>query len=723
MNGTARLAGFVLLFVAARGLADGAETMTPPTPKADAEAASPAGEASSVPVPPVTVTDYLFVDGALPYVPASNTIATKLPLSLRKTPASVGVISEAVFEEKKARVLGDALGAISGLNVQTQTGIADLFVLRGMDSLSSGLFLFDGAPEPETSFFQLYNVERVEVLKGPASFLYGGSPTAGVVNLVRKQPEPLRFLSVSGTAGSFGTYDGSLDVNTASSDGRLALRLNGLYRKSDGYREGRDSRTWALNPSLTFTPNAQSSLNINVEYVDASFQPDAGIPVVFGLTGPSLADVPRRQSYQSPNDKSDQNITRVQADYQNRLDETLTLRAKAFYRRLDWDSRGTIFNGVFPGRLGLEVSRTLLLLDDRQEFYGVQAEAVLGLKTGPLSHRILVGVEAQRLADRYSLDVGFLPNIALVNPRETAQGPIFVLPQFASGADARSLILAPYAIDQIAVSDEVEVLLGGRFDAIDYDDSKTRTARNDRRGSPVVGLVYSPRKDLSLYGHYGSAFAPPSSRVVGERKPEVSRQGELGAKAALLNGRLQATLALYQLDRENVAIPDDNGITQQNGTQRSRGVEVELAAEPQPGLRALFSYAYNRATLTEFKESVFSFATGGNVVVDRSGNTAAFAPEHIANLWLSKRLPYGLGVAAGGRYLSRQFIAEDNLLSLKSALTFDAAVSYETGLHRVSLNFKNLTNQRYETRGFGSTSAIPASGFAMTLGYQLRTGF
>ena len=667
--------------------------------------------------PTTTYEDVLFVEGSLPNVPKSSTIATKLPLPLQQTPASVGVVTEWLIEEQGSSVLGEALQNVSGVNVQTQSGVADFFVVRGFDSIANGLVLVDGAAEPEISFYQLYNVERVEVLKGPGGFLYGGNPIAATINMVRRQPEPGGFLGLGLSAGSFGAHGGNVDWNLGGET--FGFRLNGLWNEADGYRD-RASEVRAANPGFTWRPDEKSSLHLNLELLDTSFSPDSGLPLV----GPRIADVSRTRSYQSPYDLSDQETRRVQADYESELSDRLTLRNKAYYRRLDWDSGATIFNGAFPNATGrLAVSRSLILLDDRQEFLGNQLEAVLRAETGGATHQLLAGVEVARLTDRFTLDVGFLPDIDLLSPVETAQGPVFLIPGQSQAADASSLVIAPYVADQIALSDKLQVLVGARFDSIDYEDDVTATSRSFSKVSPTLGVVWTPVAPLSLYANAGRAFAPPSSRVVGERQPEESEQIEAGIKTELWKGKVQATFAVYDLQRENVAIPDRTGITRQTGSQRSRGVELELAAEPLPRLRTFFSYAYTDAELTDFAELVLvginppAFAT-----VDRSGNRPAFAPEHLANLWVSRRFGNGLGAGLGGRYLSEQFIAEDNAFELDSTFTLNAALFYDLGDWSLGLHLENLTDEEQFTRGFGSTSVIPAPGLTVQGNLAYRIG-
>ena len=137
---------------------------------------------------PVYAGEEIVVTESKEKVPTVSTIATKVPVPIRLTPASIGVVNHGLFQHQSGVVLGDALQNVSGVNIQTVFGVTDFFVIRGFDSLSSGLVLTDGASEPEATFYNLYNLERVEVLKGPGAFLYGGNPLSGSVNLSRKQP-------------------------------------------------------------------------------------------------------------------------------------------------------------------------------------------------------------------------------------------------------------------------------------------------------------------------------------------------------------------------------------------------------------------------------------------------------------------------------------------------------------------------------------------------------
>ena len=226
---------------------------------------------------------------------------------------------------------------------------------------------------------------------------------------------------------------------------------------------------------------------------------------------------------------------------------------------------------------------------------------------------------------------------------------------------------------------------------------------------------------LALHGSWATASGPPSTQVVGPRDPEESRQWELGGKLTFLDGRGFAGLAVYDLRRENIAIPDSTGLTRQDGDQRSRGFEVDLSVEPFQGWSAQGSYAFTDSELVRYSEIV-PLLPPDFVVVDYSGNTAPFAPRHLFGLWVSKRFDSGLGLALGLRHVSEQAIAPDNWATIDAYTTLGATVSYTRKSWGLRVHFRNLTDTEYETRGFGSASAIPARPFEVRARLELGFG-
>ena len=705
----------ILLSLLLAGLVSGssvllAEPLPDETDASEDSTASVEEEPAEAPTEPYVIEDEVFVAGRAPAIPSSNTVAAKLPLALQETPASVGIVDSELNQEQGNFLLGDALRNVAGVNVHPGNGTFDFFVVRGLDSLTSGLILTDGAPEPETTSYQLYNVERVEVLKGPSAFLYGGGPLGGTVNLVRKQPLPGRFTEFGLSFGSFDTAEALLDLNYSTPGDRFGFRLASVWQESDLYRDDQSSRTLAVNPSFTWRPGDRTSINLNLEVVDIEYTNDQGLPI---LLGGSIPEVPRTRSYQSPFDTSDQEILRIQLDYETRISDRFTLRNKTYYRELDWVSVATTFNGVFPNPFTGQrlVSRNLLGLDDLQEFTGNQLEGLWRFETGGVTHNLLVGLEVARYRDNLDFSFGFLPLIDLDNPVETAQQAV-LFPQF--GADATSEIVAPYVVDQIVFSDTFQLLLGARYDRIDFSDDVTGIEREDDEVSPMLGVVVTPSDTLSFYGSYGEAFAPQSTFVVGQgqnRAPENSRQVEAGVKRELLGGDGRLSLSVYRIDRENIAVPDNaTGVLAQTGDQRSEGFELELAVEPRQDLEIYFGYAYTDSEFTELRELV-QVGLGQFLIFDRTGNRAPYTPEHLANFWISKSFGGAWTVAGGGRYVGEQFIDEDNVVELEDYVVFDAAVHYDRGPWRLSLNLRNLTDEEYFTRASQGNSVIPVAGF------------
>ncbi len=709
-----RLAGVSigLLLIGAPAFGSGArETadQTEPEEKVEQKSDEKSKEQSTEETKPPRFEERVLVEGSVEAIPTMETTFAKIPVSRQSTPASVGVVPRFVFERQNATILGEALQNVSGVNVATGFGVFDFFTVRGFDSLDTGLVMTDGAFEPETTFYQLYNVERVEVLKGPAAFLYGGNPLSGTVNLIRKEPLVKNLADLKLNLGSFQSFQGMADVNVARSDGRAALRVNAAYMSSGFYRDDKDNEQFAVNPVVYFELNEKTPLTINFEYVNNEYKPDSGLP----LLSNELPDVPRTRSYQSPLDTSDQAIYRLRADVTSEINAHVTLRDKFYFTDLDWQSDGTLLVGAFPNVAGsVDVFRNLLLLDDRQKLLGNQLEALVTFMTGAVGHRALVGFEASRLADEFTLDVALLPTIDLFDPVETTTEPLLLIPGQSTAADARSVTLAPYILDHISLSSQVELFVGGRWDSLDYKDVVTDTERDSTAFSPMLGGVFMPQPSVSIYASYSEAFAPPSSRVIGEREPEEAWQFEVGVKKQFAGGRSNATVAFYNLERDKIAIPDAGGFTQQTGNQRSRGLEAEVATQVSGTWFSFFTYALNDSELTEFAESVFTGAIPPFITLDRSGNVAPFAPRHIFNLWTMQEFASGLGLGGGVRYVSGQFIAPDNAFEIPGYFTLAATVYYRVGQWKLSLNLKNLTDRDFETRGFGNSAVIPADPFA-----------
>jgi len=672
--------------------------------------------------PDITIRDELTVEEQLDraFAPEDAATATKQAAPRRLTPISLSVISDVVLHEQDARILGSALENVAGVTAHRFGGTTDVFYIRGFESLSSALVLTDGALEPEVSTYHTYNLERVEVVRGPAGFLYGGSALAGAINLVRKRPLGQRGGGVQLLGGSYGTVYGAFDYHLGSAGGAHAFRLNALYTDTDGYRDDLGNTSWALNPSYALRASDRTTLYANAEIEDGDLSSDTGLP----LLGGAIPEVPRSRSYQSDLDVNERDVLRLRLDLETVYGPRFVLRNKTYLTELDQHSAGTVINGAFVfGPFEPLVARVLAGLDDRQQFLGHQVDALFDLGDGAVRHQLVAGLEVQRLADDFDLGFFNLPPIGLFNPIETARPPLVPIPGSRTTGDVETTVVAPYVLDTIAIGARVKLALGARYDAIEIDDARTGFRGDFDQASPFAALLYAPDQRFAVFANYGRSFSPPSTTVVADgREPEEGEQIELGVKADLLGGRLAASLALYRIDKEKIAIADNTGFLAQQGDQRSQGLELELSGRAgRSTLHWLFSYAYTDAELIEFRESIFNFETFTFDVFDFSGNRPAWVPDQVADLWLSKRFRNGLTVAGGARYVAERFVDEDNAVELDDYVTFDAAFAYTRGgPWTARLHLKNLTGEDYELRSFSSLAVLPAEGFNLQAGIDLR---
>lgn len=648
--------------------------------------------------PPEVVEEEVEVEGQAPQLPALTGIGTRLPGD-ETVPLSLSVIDQPLLQDQMVTTLSDALENVAGVNVQTGNGPFDYFFLRGFDSVSSALVTVDGAPEPESTMLHLYNVERIEVLKGAGGFLYGGRALAGTINLQRKAPVANNFVNFGFDAGSFSFLEGQLDANHQIGD-NAGLRVNGLWQQADNYRNA-ESDVWAINPTFSWK-NDSTRLLISYERVDENRLPDAGVPIVAGVDPDDLRDGIYASSY----DHSDQKIDRFQLNLEHQLRGDMKLRAKLYHTRLDWESDGTLISGGFHFPPFFEQTfRTLTLLDDTQRMTGAQFELATSVETGSVRHEILAGLELGSQKDEFSLNVGLLGPSGIFNPVVSPNEPYQPFPQAARVGKIDSEILSPYVVDRMIFSDRFELLAGARFDRIDTDGEGTAPDRKDEEVSPFLGFVVKANDEISLYAQYSSSFEPASSLTVGDASPEEGEQVELGLRYQA--GNTVASIAVYDLEKSNIAIPSAQGILRRTGDQRSHGAEIELSGRTPAEMAWRFAYAYNDAELTEFAELVQTQT--GFVFVDYSGNAPTFAPEHLASLWLSKRFgAFGFGL--GGRYVGEQWVDNANTFQIDDAVFFDAAFFFGWEKLQFNVAVENIGDEETYMRAFTQQSVVPAAG-------------
>ena len=643
--------------------------------------------------------------------------------SLWQVPLSSGEPAALAFEQVELTERGVAhtelseqLRPLAGLNVQPNFGVVDFFFSRGVDSRTGGLITVDGLPEANSAVFRLYNIEAVEVLRGPASFLLGDKPMTGVVNLLQKQPFWQRAIRLRGSGGSFGSTEAAIDLNLPLITSTLALRLNAVSGKTSGYRDGIGADWRAFNPVLLWQASEKTRVKVSWEFAGNRYTPDSGIPLL--LAENRLPDVPRSRSWQTPSDFSEQEIVRSQAEIVHRFSPTLILRNRLWARTLDWTMRGTLATGIAPGTFGqLEVTRLQQVFDNRQRGFGNTLEAVWQRTHGENRSHLRAGVEARTLSDELQSSAFFLLPLPLADTTSTDTSPLFQLSSQDSKGITRTL--AGFAVYQFARADRLRLSLGGRYDRIVYEDSRLAIDNKIGRFSPMAGVALIPGAGFELFAGAGQGFATQSTRSRRDEVPEQSFSYEAGVRYFAAESGLRADIRWFTLERSKALIPDSTGAIAPIGEQRSRGVETTLQARL-AGWHLRATWTWMRSDLVLWHERVLPDGIT-IVLLNYSGRRAPFTPENTAALSLSRAFGrFALYLA--GRYQDRQYIYPDNYHAIAASLVFDARLSVELPRWRLHFVATNVGDREYAMRGFqyGSVTPAPPRAVYFTLEFLLE---
>ena len=654
--------------------------------------------------------------------------ANKSDTSVKETPFSIQTVTRELIEDRGVTTFGEAVRTVPGVTAQVGWGGSnDRFRLRGFATSAN---LKNGFRRSVfAAVDELVNIDQIEVLKGPASALYGRFEPGGVVNLVTKKPGDKARTTIELTAGSHDFYRATFDSTGPLSD-TLRYRLTGSLQDNKSFRDFLGAETQFISPVFVWKLSPQTTLTAELEVGRKRAAFDRG----FG-NSPLFLNVPIRNNY-AENDtrlKNDSALGSLILDH--RFDSGWDLRAGIQGSSASTDALWYPY-GFSPitgaNTANPQVNRRKQRSLDDQTDTSVMAEVSRRFETGPVRHRVLLGADANRDEWDFTAQAnlgafGFPTNlsISLYNPVHvtTQAGPL--RPYDASNYKSRSVGL--YAQDELQLGSQWRLLLGLRYDRsrtiaeADYLPVSGPQTRNDDALSPRVGLTWTPSSAVSLYASWSRSFLtePFSGLLRNGELPAPSRgkQTEIGAKLSLLDGRLEPTLAIFDIRRRNgvVSDPDDFDYVVQVGEQRSRGWELDVPFSITPQWRVLGSY-------TALKAEISEDSSRGLV-----GNLLANAPRRSASLWstydMSGRAA-GLSVGMGAIYVGARQANTDNTFELPSYVRWDANLAYRFGpaqRYKLQLTVQNLGNKRYYDSGGSFVPTYPGAprtvlaSFAMAL--------
>lgn len=632
------------------------------------------------------------------FVPDAST-GTRTDAPILDIPQSVQVIPRQVLEDQQVTRLDRALRNASGVTFGgTDLGRSLQFNIRGFDGaaiLRNGFRQFGADVIPEIS-----NLERIEVLKGPASVLYGEIEPGGLINLVTKKPTSEPFYKIEGQFGNRTFISPSLDISgPLTSDGNLLYRLNALYRTSEDIQDvDRNIERFYISPVLTWKIGDRTDLTFELEYFQEERPPSFGIPAI----GNKIADVPFDRISNEPDDFGEEEFLSVGYDFEHRFSDKWKLR-NAFR----FTQQNALLEVAIPFAVDAEtgtVTRFWAAQPQEGTGFSLQTSVQGDFATGKIDHELLFGVDWSLTEDNFNdkirLDDSTPLELNLFDPEYgTVPRPNFDELPLIIDRETETQRLGIFLQDRISFGDRFFILAGLRYDTVeqtitdnptDFEPTTTETTQDNDALIPRIGFVYKPIDEISLYGSYSQSFAPnvETTSDGDALDPERGQGFEVGVKAELLKGKLFATLAYFNITKQNVASedPDDPFAFVATGEQNSQGVEFDIVGEILPGWNIITSYAYIDAEVTE-----------DNTV--KVGNRLPNAPKHNGSLWTTYQIQQGnlqgLGFGLGFNFVGTRQGDLDNSFKLDKYFLVDAAIFYKRNNWRAAVNFRNLFDVDY----------------------------
>lgn len=648
------------------------------------------------------------------YTEDATSTATRTDTPLRDVPQSVSVVTNDLIEDMGMRSMADVVRYVPGVAMGQGEGHRDAPTLRG--NASTADFYVDGVRDDVQYYRDLYNAERIEVLKGPNAMIFGRGGGGGVINRVTEWAGWAPYREISLTAGSNDQLRGTADLGVVLND-TAALRLNAMYENTDSYRDHVNIERWGANPTATVRFGDSTELRVGYEHFVDDRVVDRGVPSQNGRPWAGSREAFFGNPFVS---HAEAEVDAFSAFVDHDFSGTLSIRNRTqfadyykFYQNIHANSA---VNGL--GNVSLQGYNSAL---DRQNFFN-QTDLIWRTSTGGVEHTILAGFEfgAQQSDNTRSPNFTGLPTINVNSPTTTAVGVIPAPLQTNNHVEAN--VAAAYLQDQIAFSDHWQLIAGVRFDrfGLDFDDRRAANAdfsRDDDLVSPRLGLIYRPVEPVSLYASYSVSYLPQSGDqfssldvTTSALEPEEFKNLEVGVKWDVTPA-LAVTAAVYQLDRSNTrAIDPLTLFTVLTGEQRSQGFELGVAGSINTHWQIAGGYSYQDVEIT----STTTAAPAGRVV--------PLTPEHTFSLWNNYHFTPRFGAGLGVTHQTESFTSISNAVTLPEFTRVDAALFFAlTDQIEAQLNIENILDEAYWATAHNDNNITPGSPTAAR--FTLRTRF
>lgn len=655
-------------------------------------------------------------------VPTATSTATRTATPLLDLPQSVQIISKSLLEDQQAITMEDIVKNVSGITVPNSSGSrSEDLNFRGF---TTGAVFKDGfrndAFANRTST-EVANIERVEVIKGPSSSMFGRLDPSGMVNFITKQPLPRHYFSVGLQHGSWHMWRPTMDISGPLNRSQsLLYRLNFSYMDTDSFRDFLYHKRVFVSPALTWNISSSTSLKFYSEYLGGENFIDRGLVAI----GDRPAQLPASRFLGSNSVPYPYKQGKIGLTFEHFFGPNWSFRASErsnvnFAAYNGWQPTGLLAN-ISGGTL-LSVNEGYS--DQNLRIHQWTNDLVGRVRTGFLEHTLLIGFDLNSQAfDSETYGLGRRQvQIDIFKPDYS----IFPAP-IPLGLSAASYGLNQYGgfyiQDQIKLTKRIKLLAGGRYDIAQVSTknylTNSRTNFRNTAFVPRVGLLFNTTSNTSVYFTYGKSFQPQGGLTfTGDPfEPERGNSYEGGFKAELLNKRLVTTAALFQVRRAGILTSDplNEGFSIQVGEQRNRGFEFDLQGRPTQNWSILLNYAHNNPVIT--RDNIY---TPGNFILSTPKDTGALWTTYELSRGRAKGLNFGGGVTAVGK----RWMDLENTGVIPGYLRTDIAFGYkiyqeDKVRYRISFNMNNLFDRHYMSGVRGRAGIVPGAPRNFMIGIQ-----
>ena len=639
------------------------------------------------------------------YQPLNTSTATLTNMPMLDIPQVVNTVSDKVLADQHATTLDEALYNVSNV-VQTNTlgGTQDAFVRRGFGANRDGSIMTNGL---RTVLPRSFNAatERVEVLKGPASTLYGILDPGGLINVVTKRPEKTFGGSLSATSSSFGGGTGQVDVTGPIDGTRLAYRLTGEYQDEDYWRNFGNERSTFIAPSLTWFGD---DATVTVLYSHRDYKTPFDRGTIFNLNTKKAVNVDRKTRFDEPFNVTDGQSDLAQLNAEYRLNSQWTAKFDYSYSQDKYsDNQARVM--AYDSKTGNLTRRVDATQGSTQRMHTTRADLQGNVDIAGFYNEILTGVSYENY-DLLRTDMIRCKNVKdfnIYHPSYGSLGKCTTVSASDSDQTIKQESYSAYAQDALYLTDKWIAVAGMRYQYYTQYAGKGRpfnvnTDSRDDQWTPKLGLVYKLTPAVSLFANYSQTFMPQSSiaSYIGDLPPETSNAYEIGAKFDLFDG-ITANIALFDIHKRNVLYTEsigDETVAKTAGRVRSQGVEVDLAGSLTENTNIIASYGYTDAKVLEDP--------------DYAGKPLPNVPRHTGSLFLTYDIHNAfagntLTLGGGGHGVSRRSATNGADYYLPGYFVADAFAAYKMKLQypvTLQVNVKNLFDKTYYTSSIATNN-------------------